>query len=122
MEVGPRKIYRTINLVLIVAILFLIAGASTATLVTATGATALVKDNQPLRRLVARIALLSAATLGLALVLLLWVLMRSAAGALRARKPHQPTDYVDAWTAAGERIQLDDEDTEADQDDGPDRS
>ena len=122
MEIDRARIYRTINLVLIVAILFLIAAASTATLVTATRAAGLVKDNPPIRRLVARIALLSAATLGLALVLLLWVLMRAAAGALRARKPQQPTAYVDAWAAAGERFQLDEDDTEADEDEGADRS
>ena len=121
MEIERARIYRTINLVLIVAILFLIAAASTAMLVTATRAAGLVRDNPPIRRLVARMALLSAATLGLALVLLLWVLMRAAAGALRARKPHQPTEYVDAWAAAGERFQLGD-DTKADEDEDTDRS
>lgn len=53
-----------------------------------------------------RIAWLAAAMLALALLLTAWALMRFLRQRIEKTRLGQPTAYVDAWSAAGKRIQL----------------
>ncbi len=70
------------------------------------------------QRWLLRMAWLSAALLGLTLVLLLWAVVRYVKFRTYAAQRSRPTPYVDAWALAGKRFQLDDEEEE--QDDEPD--
>jgi uncharacterized membrane protein len=79
------------------------------------------------RDLVATLAWVAMAMLALTLVLLVWVLMRYII--LRTRPGERThTDYVDAWSLAGERFRLDekspdeDEDRDDEEDDGEEDS
>ena len=63
-------------------------------------------------RQVHRIAWLATAMLGLALLLTAWALMRFLGRRIEGNHLGKPTAYVDAWSAAGKRIQLKPEDDE----------
>lgn len=63
-------------------------------------------------RLLGRMAWLSASMLGLALLLLAWAVMRFLARRIGLNKPTRPTEYVDAWSVAGQRFQLPDDDAD----------
>lgn len=59
----------------------------------------------------ARLAWASLLALGLVLILLLWAIMRFVSARMRPQR-HAPTDYIDAWSLAGERMKLPDDDQE----------
>jgi len=63
-------------------------------------------------RQVHQIAWLAAAMLALALLLTAWALMRFLGRRIEGTHLGKPTAYVDAWSAAGKRIQLADDDEE----------
>ncbi|MFW6062084.1 MAG: hypothetical protein ACOC93_04675 [Planctomycetota bacterium] len=67
-----------------------------------------------------RLALLCMALLALTLVLLVGVLVRRMGQGLGEKpKPRKPTPHMDAWSEAGRRIQLPDEDDSDDGDPSP---
>lgn len=71
------------------------------------------------RRAYARLATVAAALLCVVIVLLAAVVIRAVGRHVGQSRRHGPTQYVDAWSLAGQRIQIpDDEDGPAD-DEGP---
>ena len=80
-------------------------------------ACAALAAGNPHKKIFVRIAVFSTASLGLTLILLVWAAMRFASNRLAARGPHKPTEYVNAWAEAGQRMEVEDEDEdEADAD------
>lgn len=55
------------------------------------------------RKLLSRLAWISMAMLGLTLVMLFWIVAHYLMGRFRPQG-HQPTEYVDAWKLAGQRV------------------
>lgn len=100
---------------MMVIFLILIAAGCAATLTIAAREGAALAAGSPLRKIFARIAVFSTASLGLTLVLLVWAAMRYASNRLAPRGPLKPTEYVNAWAAAGQRVVVDDEDDEEDE-------
>ena len=112
MEVERVKTIRAVSFALMVIVLLLIAVGCATTLVVASRSAGLTDPDTPARRAFAKIALLSTATLGLTLVLLVWAathLVAERFAAAEGRK-HPPTPHVDAWSVAGKRFQLDEDD------------
>lgn len=57
-----------------------------------------------------RLAWVSAAVMGLFLILLAWVSVRHIRQKLAPERRHAPTPYVDAWAESGRRMKLEDVD------------
>jgi len=71
--------------------------------------------DEPARKLLAKIAWLSVAMLGLTLLLLFWTVARFFRRRLPGGLAHHRTPYVDAWALAGKRFQLDDSESESEE-------
>jgi len=98
---------QTISFAVRIAVLMTVTvGLATQTFMSAE-ATGRIAD-EPARKLLARIGWLSVAMLGLTLVLLFWTVVRYFRRRLPPGVGHQRTPYVDAWSLAGKRFQLDD--------------
>jgi len=120
MEIEQTNRLRIAGFVVLTGALVLILAGCAAMLVIATRAAALADPHT--KRVLARLAWLAAAILGLALLLLLWAVMRFVANRIRPRGQRTPTAYVNAWAVAGQRFKLqeaDEEQDEGDQDDLP---
>jgi len=91
--------------VLVIALGLIVAGSGVMLAIASRAAGDAQGDAQ---RVLARLAWLSAAILALALLLLLWAVMRYFARRI-PRSARRPTDYVDAWTVAGQRFQVPDD-------------
>ena len=118
MEIDRVKRSRTIGSVAAIVVLMLIAAGCATTLIIAARAAGATLPGSAPRKAFARLALLSTATLGLSLVLLVWWAARLMSYLLRPTQgPHAPTPHVDAWSVAGKRFRLDEDDDEDDEDD-----
>ena len=119
--------WRTISFTVVIAVVALIVAGCSIMLAITTRAAQEARANPDLRKVLVRLALLSASTLGLALMLLLWSIMRFVGYRFQAGYKHHRTPYVNAWAVAGERFRLDDdaeddgtEDEDGEDEDGPD--
>ena len=117
MEIESAQRIRTISFTVMVVVLLLIAAGCTGTLVMSSRAADGLDSHHPMRNVLVRIAVLSTASLGLSLVLVGWAAMRFLSDRLRPHKPRQETEYVDVWSVAGQRLQVEDEDDEEEEDD-----
>jgi len=113
-----RKI-RAVSSVAVIVLLLLIATGCAATLIIASRAAGAAVRGSTIKQAFARLALLSTATLGLTLILLVWWAARLLSFLLRPTTRHGPTPYVDAWAVAGKRFKLDDEEAAEEDDDEP---
>lgn len=93
---------------MIVVLLLIAAGCAGALAVSMRAATELPVDH-PVRTMLVRIAVLSTASLGLSLVLVGWAAMRFLSDRLRPPRPAGETEYVDVWSVAGQRLQVDED-------------
>jgi len=114
-EIERTNRWRTISFVVLIALVTLMVAGCGVMLAILTRAAQEAAASPDLQRVLARLALLSASILGLALILLLWSVMRFVGYRFRVRHERERTPYVNAWAVAGERFQLD----EADRDDDP---
>lgn len=109
MELDPGRPARSASFAFVVLGLTAICAGLGAMLFVTTSAADGVAD-LPTRKLLARLAWGSLALLCVALVLLVWAVMRHVRHALAASAPLKPSEYVNAWELAGKRFQLPDED------------
>jgi heme/copper-type cytochrome/quinol oxidase subunit 2 len=117
MEIEQANRLRVVGFVVLIVALALIVAACTALFTISAHAAAITQ--KPVQKVFARMALLSAATLGLSLLLLLWAVMRFVSSRIRPPGEHAATPYVDAWTEAGKRFQLKKGEGEEEEDRGP---
>lgn len=119
MEIDTQQTVRRINYALLTFCLLLMAAGLTAVVWITTHAYASAEE--PTRRLLFHLAWVAAATLGLTLLVLLWIVLRWGRLRIKPPIPLPETHYVDAWSEAGKRIRVDeafDEDDEDDEDEG----
>jgi hypothetical protein len=114
MEVDPPSKAGTIRYAIQVVVLLAIAATLSVGLVSMTSQDVAEKEVPPAYRFYSALVLVS--LLGVTLVALGWMLARFAAFRSRRRTGRTETPYVDAWTVAGQRFQLSEDDVE-DQDD-----
>jgi hypothetical protein len=94
-----------VNLVLLIAALGAIAsGLAVQTFITARAISQI--DDSAVESLLARLAWLSTVLLALTLMLLFWTVARLFRWRLSARRRIGPTPYVDAWSLAGQRMNV----------------
>ena len=113
MEIDNPRTFRTINSIILLAALSLIAAGLVLLTVLTTQAASNVEDAD-LQKQLARLAWIATVLLGLTLVLLLWAVMRLVRSRMNLGQRHPPTPYVDAWALAGQRMQVPDDDDEED--------
>ncbi|MFP3936809.1 MAG: hypothetical protein ACLFVW_00615 [Phycisphaerae bacterium] len=112
MEVKRPSAARTISFAVLFASLIIAAGMLTVLLVTALGRAEATEDAE-LRDLLVRTAWAALALLAVDMVLLLWGAARFLSRAFGSTPPRRPpTPYVDAWSEAGRRLNVEDEDDE----------
>ena len=114
MEVERRKI-ATVHHVVSLVFLALLALGLAVVLDKALAAAAATEGD--VRRHLVGLAWLAAALLALALMTMLWVVVRLILFRARLRRQPTATKYVDAWSLAGKRFKLDEEEDEDDEDD-----
>lgn len=109
-----------VSAVLVAGVLVLLASGLVAQIALATGAAAGVSD-PAVKKLLARLAWLALAMLALDVVVSFWLVVRVLSA--RSRRLHigGSTPYVDAWSTAGKRFQLDDSDGQDDDEEGDQR-
>ncbi len=116
MDIDPlNRVGKTSWIIAIVA-LVAVAAAQVYQIVVATSAAGSLDG--PARKSMHRLAGLGVAVLSVVLVALFWLAVRL----FRARRigpplSHPRTPYVDAWAAAGERFELDEDETSDDDED-----
>ncbi len=59
-----------------------------------------------------RLAVVCVALLGLTLVVIFWLVVRFLGSRFQPPPPHPPTEHVDAWSLAGKRMQVAEEEEE----------
>jgi len=99
---------RKISSIVVTVLLAVIGGGMVYVVVTVTGAAE--GADEPTRKGLARLAWIGMVLLGLVAVLLVWSLARTLRLYLTKPQPHTPTTYVDAWSEAGRRVQVEDDD------------
>jgi hypothetical protein len=109
MELDPDKPARAASFAFVVLGLVAICAGLGAMLYVTTSAAGEVAD-PPTRKLLARLAWGSLTLLCVALVLLMWAVLRHIRQALAPSAPLPPSQYVNAWELAGKRFKLPDED------------
>lgn len=119
MELDSVKKIRTANFVLtVVSLVLLIVGLLALVLLAANAARGADANT---RKFLVRMAWVATALMGLALIMLVWVILRRLRSRFEPSGRHAPTPYVDAWAEAGKRIQVeteeDDDQPEEDRDD-----
>ena len=109
MEIDPKSTGQIANFVILIAALFVISiGLGALTFLTIQAAD--VTDDVAVRKLLAELAWVAVALLGLTLVVLMWSVMRFVRSRITVSRTHTRTPYVDAWAEAGRRYQLTEED------------
>jgi len=98
--------------VLLVMLMAMIVGLGTLIYLTRDAITR--TDDALMQDMLARLAWISLALMGVALILLLLAVMHFVRSRFPAGSARRPTPYVDAWALAGQRMQVGD-----DEDDGP---
>lgn len=73
--------------------------------------------DEPTKKLLARLAWISVALLGLTLLMLFWLVAHYLTNKFRTQG-HPPTEYVDAWRLAGQRARAEPQDEDEIEDDG----
>jgi len=109
MELDPDKPARSASFVFVVLGLVAICAGLGAMLYVTTAAVGGVTD-EPTRKLLLRLAWGSLALLCVALVLLMWAVLRHIRQAVTGSPPLPPSQYVNAWELAGKRFKLPEED------------
>ncbi len=69
-------------------------------------------ENAAMRKILARFAWVSLVVLSFAIVLLFWAVMRFYRERHPPRRERTHTPYVDAWSLAGKRFKLEDDEQE----------
>ncbi len=110
----PRRLQTVNFIVLIVVLGILTVGLGSLTYL-ATGAAAQA-ESENMQKLLARLAWVSLSMLCIALLLLFWTVIRFCRRRFPTSHPTSETPYVDAWSLAGERFKLDEEEQEEDPD------
>ena len=111
MEIGSPRTHRSVSFGFVVLGLVTISAGLIAMLAIATQGAAKIPDPAT-RRLLLRLAWLSLALLCLAVVLLIWAILRQIRYNLRMSPPLKPSQYVNAWELAGKRFQLEEDDAD----------
>jgi membrane protein implicated in regulation of membrane protease activity len=111
MELDPGKPARSASFAFVVLGLVAICAGLGAMLYVTTSAAAGVTD-VPVRKLLLRLAWGSLTLLCVALVLLVWAILRHIRQALAPSAPLPPSEYVNAWELAGKRFQLPEDEDE----------
>jgi len=124
MEVTGSQNTRTLSFTILIAALAAMAGGLAVQTFLVARAVGGSMDDQA-RSLLAKLAWLSTVLLALAVVLLFWTVARFLRWRVRPEARQGPTQYVDAWSLAGQRFQLKEEgnpptDDQKDQDQGGD--
>ena len=114
MDIDQSVTARKISSIVVTVLLAIIAGGMVYVVLTVTAA--VEGADEATRKGLARLAWIGMVLLGLAVVLLVWSLARTLRLYLAKPQPHTPTTYVDAWSEAGRRVQVDDEDDEPEED------
>ncbi len=104
------------NYVIVTVGLGLICGGLTAIVVLTMRAAGAVGDPE-LRKSLMRLGWLSLALLGLAVVLLVWIVIRRIRLHLAHRPSQRASRYVNAWELAGKRIQVEEDEDDDEEDD-----
>ena len=111
-EIESEKKFLTVNTILVTVALAILAAGLVVQITLATRAAGLVDgDAEKHFLLQVRISLL---LLAFDLVVLFWLTIRYLASRSRRRKIPDSADYVDAWTEAGQRFQLEEEEEDDD--------
>ena len=112
MVTRPPRGWRTTSMVLAVASLLLMAGAMAVLVAVFQGIGALESDPAA-KRSVAVLAVVAGVLLIFALFCTLLLVMRYLFGRLHSMQGrHAPTEYVDAWKIAGQRLEVPEEDSQ----------
>jgi hypothetical protein len=109
MELDPGKPARSASFAFVVLGLVAICAGLGAMLYVTASAVSGVTDLAT-RKLLARLAWGSMALLCVALVLLVWAVLRHIRQALTSSPPLPPSQYVNAWELAGKRFKLPEDD------------
>jgi hypothetical protein len=109
MELDPDKPARSASFAFVVLGLVAICAGLGAMLYVTTTAVVGITD-EPTRKLLLRLAWGSLTLLCVALVLLVWAVLRHIRHAVTGSPPLPPSEYVNAWELAGKRFQLPEED------------
>ncbi len=108
MDLDDPNRMRTVNFVVLLVMLgILTAGLGSLTYLAIDAAAQAGSDN--MQKLLARLAWVSLSMLCITLLLLFWIIMRFFRRRFRSSHPASETPYVDAWSLAGERFKLDEE-------------
>lgn len=121
MEVRERPDARLINSVVLVVALIAIAGGVAYLMFSSLQAAGQVED--PLaKKILIRLAWVALVLLAIAVILLVWAIMRLIRLRIGFRRSHSRAPYVDAWALAGQRFQLDKDDLPEQEDDRDDEN
>ena len=116
---GPPRFWRLTSLVLAVVSLLSIAGAMGVMVAVFQGIGAIESDPAA-RRYLAALAVVAGVLLIFALFCTSLLITRYMFGRLNSmRGRHPPTDYVDAWKIAGQRLEVPDEDPDDEDEPSP---
>jgi hypothetical protein len=115
-EIGDSSKLNLVSLLLLIAALAAIASGLAVQTFIASQAVSQI-DDHAVKSLLARLAWLSTVLLALALVLLFWMVARLFRWNLATRRRVGPTPYVDAWSLAGQRVKLPDDQDDEDEED-----
>jgi putative copper export protein len=110
MDLEQSVTARRISSIVVTVLLAVIAAGMVYVVLAVTDAKEGADD--PTLKGLARLAWIAMLLLAVAVVLLVWSLARTLRLYLARPQPHTPTTYVDAWSEAGRRIQVDEEDDE----------
>jgi len=108
MEMNRPRRARTISFAFTAVMLLAAVGCMLAMFILTARRAAMEKGVQ--RAYFWRLAWVSAAVMGLFLVLLAWVVVRHLRQRLAPARGPTPTPYVDAWAESGRRMELEEED------------
>ncbi len=114
MEIDPEPAGRNISQIILIVMLAVMAGGLFVVTAMAANLAGEV-ENIDQRRVLARIAWVAISLMGLALVVLLWTVMRYFRSRMQLGQHREPTPYVDAWSLAGKRMQVPTEEDDEDE-------
>jgi drug/metabolite transporter (DMT)-like permease len=114
-EVETEQTVRRIQYTVLAFCLALLAGILAALVWVMVRAYA--QADEQTRELLRGLTWTAAATLSLTLLALMWVMLRWARMKIKGPPKLPPTPYVDAWSEAGKRIHLDEDDLSPDRHD-----
>lgn len=112
MDLDQSVTARRISSIVVTVLLAVIAAGMVYVVLTVTAATE--GADEPTRKGLARLAWIGMLLLAVAVVLLVWSLARTLRLYLAKPQPHAPTKYVDAWSEAGRRVQVDEDEEDED--------